>query len=110
MPHVDAYVTNGGFGGVMIALANGVPIVSGGTTEDKAEVGGRIAYAGVGINLKTNRPTGEQIRRAVISMLRDPRYRDRAGEIRDELASHKAPLEAAELLEQLATTQTPVVR
>ena len=57
MPFVDAYVTNGGFGGVVIALANGVPVVSAGTTEDKAEVGGRVAYAGVGINLKTNRPT-----------------------------------------------------
>jgi UDP:flavonoid glycosyltransferase YjiC (YdhE family) len=27
MPLVDAYVTNGGYGGVTIALANGVPVI-----------------------------------------------------------------------------------
>jgi UDP:flavonoid glycosyltransferase YjiC (YdhE family) len=110
MPLVDAYVTNGGFGGVVIALANGVPIVSAGTTEDKAEVGGRIAYTGVGVNLKTSRPTEEQIRRAVFSVLRDPRYRDRAQAIQQDFATHNAPLEAAQLIEQLAATQTPVIR
>jgi UDP:flavonoid glycosyltransferase YjiC (YdhE family) len=110
MPMVDAYVTNGGFGGVVIALANGIPIVSAGTTEDKAEVGGRIAYAGVGVNLKTNRPTEEQIRRAVFSVLRDPRYRDRAQAIQQDFATHNAPLEAAQLIEELAATQTPVIR
>jgi UDP:flavonoid glycosyltransferase YjiC (YdhE family) len=110
MPLVDAYVTNGGFGGVVIALANGVPIVSAGTTEDKAEVGGRIAYTGVGVNLKTSRPTEEQIRRAVFSVLRDPRYRDHAQAIQRDFATHNAPLEAAQLIEQLAATQTPVIR
>jgi MGT family glycosyltransferase len=110
MPLVDAYVTNGGFGGVVIALANGIPIVTAGTTEDKADVGGRVAYTGVGIDLKTNRPTEEQIRRAVFSVLRDPRYRDRAQAIQQDFATHNAPLEAAQLIEQLAATQTPVIR
>ena len=110
MPLVDAYVTNGGYGGVTIALANGVPVVSGGTTEDKAEVGGRVAYAGVGINLKTNRPTTEQLRRAIFSVLRDPAYRQRAQEIQQDLATHNGPAEAADLLEQLAATRKPVLR
>jgi len=110
MPMVDAYVTNGGFGGVVIALANGIPIVSAGTTEDKAEVGGRIAYTGVGVDLKTNRPTEEQIHRAVFSVLRDPRYRERAQAIQQDFATHNAPLEAAQLIEQLAATKTPVIR
>lgn len=48
MPHVDAYVTNGGYGGITIALAHGVSVVSGGTTEDKPEVSNRVAYNGVG--------------------------------------------------------------
>jgi len=43
----------GGYGGVAIALANGVPVVSGGTTEEQAEVGQRVAYSG-----STSRPTG----------------------------------------------------
>jgi UDP:flavonoid glycosyltransferase YjiC (YdhE family) len=69
MPLVDAYVTNGGYGGVTIALANGVPVLSGGTTEDKVEVGQRVAYSGVGINLKTNRPSERKLRDAILTSL-----------------------------------------
>ena len=98
------------YGGVTIALTNGVPVVSGGTTEDKAEVGGRVAYTGVGINLKTNRPTAEQLRTAIFSVLRDPSYRQRAEEIQHDLAAHDGPAEAADLLEHLAATHKPVLR
>jgi UDP:flavonoid glycosyltransferase YjiC (YdhE family) len=100
---------NGGYGGVTIALANGVPVVSGGTTEDKAEVGGRVADRGVG-NLKTSRPTVEQLRTAIFSILRDPSYRMRAAEIQRDFAGHDGPAEAADLLEQLAATRKPVLR
>ena len=98
------------YGGVTIALTNGVPVVSGGTTEDKAEVGGRVAYTGVGINLKTNRPTAEQLRTAIFSVLRDPSYRQRAEEIQHDLAAHDGPAEAADLLERLARPTNPVLR
>ncbi|MGH3820631.1 MAG: glycosyltransferase, partial [Pseudonocardiaceae bacterium] len=46
LPFVDVYVTNGGFGGVQYALSHGVPIIVAGTTEDKPEIGHRVAYAG----------------------------------------------------------------
>jgi UDP:flavonoid glycosyltransferase YjiC (YdhE family) len=108
MPHVSALVTNGGFGGVMFALAHGVPIVSGGTTEDKPEISNRVAYSGVGVNLKTSTPTPAQVRAAVTAVLDQPSYRQRAEAIQQELARHDAPREAAELLEQLARTKQPV--
>lgn len=108
LPHVDAYVTNGGFGGVQYALANGVPIVAGGATEDKPEIANRVAYSGVGINLKTSAPTPEQVRSAVMAVLNDPKYRSRAQRIQAELARHDAPREAALLLEQLAETRQPI--
>jgi UDP:flavonoid glycosyltransferase YjiC (YdhE family) len=57
LPHVDLYVTNGGYGGIHYALSNGVPIVIGGTTEDKPEVAARIVYSGVGVNLRTSTPS-----------------------------------------------------
>ncbi len=109
LPHVDLYVTNGGFGGVHHALANGVPIVCGGTTEDKPEICNRVAYSGVGINLKTNKPTPEQVQKAVKRVLSEPGYRQRARQLQAELARHDAPTEAAALLERLADTQRPVV-
>lgn len=110
MPHIDVYVTNGGYGGVTIALAHGVPVVSGGTTEDKPEVSNRVAYSGVGLNLKTNRPTPEKVRNAVRRVLSEPDFRAKAQAIQAEFALHDAAAEAAELLEQLATTRQPVLR
>jgi UDP:flavonoid glycosyltransferase YjiC (YdhE family) len=109
MPHVDLYITNDGFGGVHHALANGVPIVCGGTTEDKPEICNRVAFSGVGINLKTNKPTPEQVHKAVKQVLAEPGYRQRAHQLQAELAQHDAPAEAVTLLERLADTQRPVV-
>lgn len=110
MPHAAAMVTNGGYGGVMFALANGVPVICAGTTEDKPEVGNRMAYTGVGVNLKTNRPTEAQVRDAVKKVLTDAHYRANARRIQAEMARHDGPAEAATLLERLATTGRPVLR
>jgi UDP:flavonoid glycosyltransferase YjiC (YdhE family) len=53
MQHVSVHITDCGYGGITIALTHGVPAISAGTTEDKAEVDNRVAYSGAGINLKT---------------------------------------------------------
>jgi len=50
-----------------------------------------IAYNGVGINLKTNTPTPEEVRKVVTTVLSDPRYRKKARQIQAEIASHDAP-------------------
>ncbi|HEX6260808.1 MAG TPA: nucleotide disphospho-sugar-binding domain-containing protein, partial [Woeseiaceae bacterium] len=110
MPHVSAYVTNGGYGGVCIALAHGVPLVVAGTTEDKMEVANRVAHCGVGLNLKTNRPSADQVRSAVRTLRSNRSFAERAGSIKDELTMHDAQKEAAALLEQLARTRAPVFR
>ncbi|WP_210480256.1 glycosyltransferase [Naasia sp. SYSU D00948] len=109
-PHVAAFVTNGGYGGVQYALSSGVPIVAAGTTEDKAEVANRISYSGVGINLRTATPRPGQVRDAVRTVLSEPGYRERARELRDELAAHDGPAESAGLLERLAATRRAVFR
>jgi UDP:flavonoid glycosyltransferase YjiC (YdhE family) len=109
MPHVDVYITNGGFGGVQFALANGVPIIAAGSTEDKPEIANRVAYSGVGVNLKTNAPSPEAVRAAVKRVLSDASYRQRAQGIQAELAALDAPAQAVRLLEQLAETKQPVV-
>ena len=51
LPHVDAFVTNGGYTGVTLALAHGVPLVQVGSSEEKAEIGARIAWSKVGVRL-----------------------------------------------------------
>ncbi len=109
MEHVSVYVTNGGYGGVQYALSAGVPIVAAGTTEDKPEVANRVAYSGVGRNLRTATPSPQQVRAAVRDLLDDPTYRAAVGRVAAELATHHAAAESADLLERLAATGRPVV-
>ena len=81
LKHVDVMVTNGGYGGVLTALSMGVPLIGAGVTEGKALVNARIAWSGVGIDLKTNTPSEEQIRRAVRRVINDGKFEKRAREI-----------------------------
>ncbi len=101
LPHVDLLITNGGYGTVQMALAHGVPMVAAGKTEDKAEVCARIAWARVGINLKTNSPRAEQIQRTVLQVLNTPTYRQNAQHLGDDFARYDAPQRAVALIEQL---------
>jgi UDP:flavonoid glycosyltransferase YjiC (YdhE family) len=78
LPLVDVMVTNGGYGGVQMALAYGVPLVGAGTTEDKMEVNARVAHSGAGVSLKVDRPTSAQVLKGVQTVLDDPAYRVRA--------------------------------
>lgn len=78
LPHAALLVTNGGFGGVQLALAHGVPLVVAGGGEDKPLVAARVAGGGLGIDLRTATPTAQQVRNAVTTVLQDPAYRDAA--------------------------------
>jgi MGT family glycosyltransferase len=87
LPLVDVMVTNGGYGGVQQALAHGIPLVVAGQTEDKVEVSARVAWSGVGVNLKTNEPTPAQVAGAVRRVLSDETFRSRAAALADEYAA-----------------------
>ena len=106
LPYVDVFVTNGGFGGVQLALAHGVPILTAGRSEDKAEVSARVAYAGVGIDLRTQRPSAGKLRAGVRQLLDDVRYRNAAARVRAEIETAGRTDKAADLLERLALDGT----
>jgi UDP:flavonoid glycosyltransferase YjiC (YdhE family) len=86
LPHVDAMVTNGGYGGVQQALAHGVPLVVAGDSEDKPEVAARVAWSGAGVNLHTGKPSRAMVARAVRRVLTRPSYRTRARALQEEIA------------------------
>jgi len=102
LPQVDVMVTNGGYGGVQMALSHGVPLVIAGATEDKMEVATRVEWAGVGINLRNQRPSPDGIRNAVTEILSNPVYQQNAKRVQADFAKYDAPTRAAELLEMLA--------
>jgi MGT family glycosyltransferase len=105
------FVTNGGWGGVLASLAAGVPlVVAPGSASDKPEIAARVARSGAGINLRTRRAKPGAVADAVQELLTDPRYRERARQIGSELDQLGGASAAADLLERLAETRTPVRR
>jgi UDP:flavonoid glycosyltransferase YjiC (YdhE family) len=108
LPHVDVMITNGGFNGVQMALANGVPLIGAGKSEDKPEICARIEWLGAGIDLKTDKPAPEQIRVAVGKVLADRSYKNRAQDMQRTMSEYDVPAIVATLLEQLAIAQQSV--
>ena len=101
LPHVDVCVANGGFTGVTTALHHGVPLVQVGSTEEKAEIGARIRWSGVGVRMRTTSPSPRRLRAAVRRVLHDPGYRAAAQRIGVEMRSHDAGREGADHVERL---------
>ncbi|EME18457.1 glycosyltransferase [Rhodococcus triatomae] len=104
LPHVDVMVTNGGWGGVHFALSHGVPLVVAGSTEDKAEIGARVARSGAGIRIRTGSPSPAALRRAVSEVLADGRYAARARELAADLACHDATESIARRVREVAAS------
>ena len=90
-PYVDLFITNGGFGGTQNALAHGIPVIIAGATEDKMEVAARVEYAGAGINLRKQKPSPGDIRKAVRKILSDTSYKQKARELQKDFAKYDAP-------------------
>jgi MGT family glycosyltransferase len=101
LPQVDVMITNGGYGGVQQALANGVPLVIAGDSEDKPEVAARVHWTGTGIDLRSGKPAPAQIARAVRRVLSDPSYRQRARAFQVEIAASHPLDTIAEALGEL---------
>ena len=105
LQHADVFVTNGGYSSskqispsiphflfpicspaprmtflfaVTHGVVNGVPQVLAGQVQDKREVNIREEWAGLGINLRMQRPTPVQILTAVDTVLTNPKYKERA--------------------------------
>ena len=110
LPRTTAMVSNGGWGGVTAALAHGIPLVVAGGDIDKPEIAARVGWSGAGIDLRTGRPTPEQVRRAVRTVLSEPAFSAAAGRVARSFAEHDGPQEVAHLLERLVSTGGPVRR
>lgn len=102
LPKTSVMVTNGGYGGVQTALWHGVPLVVAGASEDKPEVAARVAWAGVGLNLRTGKPKPDAVRQAVRRILAEPRFANRARALAEEYKRYDGLQRAVALVEQHA--------
>jgi UDP:flavonoid glycosyltransferase YjiC (YdhE family) len=102
LPESEALVFHGGSGTMLAALAVGVPLVVLPVAADQPENADRCVAAGVGIALEPSERTPAAIGAAVGAVLADPRYRDAAALVRDEIAAMPAPSHVLPALERLA--------
>ncbi|MFT3911910.1 MAG: glycosyltransferase [Ferruginibacter sp.] len=88
MPYANAYITNGGYGGVMLGIEYQLPLVVAGVHEGKNEINARVGYFNLGINLKTERPSVLQVRNAVQEVLSNDVYKTNVIKLGKEFNSY----------------------
>ncbi len=101
LPYCRMMITNGGYGGVQMAIAHGVPLIIAGGSEEKPEIAARVAWSGAAIDLRTGRPSPKRLRKAIERMLAEPSFRERAQTIQRVMAACDAPRHAADLVTML---------
>jgi MGT family glycosyltransferase len=98
MPQTDLYITNGGYGGTLLAIEHAVPMVAAGINEGKNEICARIGYFNLGIDLKTERPAATQIKKAYDKVIAYPLYKTAIENLRDEFRSYNTKKLSSELI------------
>jgi len=96
MPQVDVYITNGGYGGVLLGIQNKTPMVVAGVHEGKNEICARVGYFKLGIDLRTELPIPRQIFKAVEEVAANPLYRKNVNKLAEEFQQYNS----AELCEK----------
>ncbi|HEX8357337.1 MAG TPA: nucleotide disphospho-sugar-binding domain-containing protein, partial [Segetibacter sp.] len=90
MPYTDVYVTNGGYGGTLLSVQNELPMVVAGVHEGKNEICARVGYFKLGINLKTERPAPQQVRKAVEEIFSNADYKQNVTRLAKEFTEYDA--------------------
>jgi MGT family glycosyltransferase len=90
MPHVDVFITNGGYSGTIISIMNNLPIIAAGVHEGKNEVCARIGYFKCGINLNTETPSAAAIRNAFKQILNNGSYKKNVMKLNREMAQYNS--------------------
>jgi len=88
MENLDLFITNGGFGGVSLAIYHGTPIICAGETEDKPFVAARVAKTGIGVNLGTAKPEVADLKAAIERCLSDSRMEDRCMKLSEKAKTY----------------------
>lgn len=110
MPICDVYVTNGGYGGVLLGIQHKLPMVVAGVHEGKNEICARVGYFELGINLKTERPGSEMIRKAVERIASDKKYKRNVQTLAAEFRTYDTYQLIEESVAELLQSPKPRIR
>lgn len=103
MPYADVYISNGGYGGVLLSIQHHLPMVVAGIHEGKNEINARVGYFKLGINLNTEKPTVLQLRRSVEEILSNQLYSENVKKLNREFSNYQPGV----LLEKYASALLP---
>lgn len=101
VPRSDLLISQGGLGGVLSAVRAGVPQLVLPQMGEQYRTAARIQDTGVGINLDVAEPEPSDLKAALSELLGEPRYRDSAERMRDELLAQPHPTEVVQWLVDL---------
>jgi MGT family glycosyltransferase len=90
MPFASVYITNGGYGGVMLGIQHQLPMVVAGVHEGKNEICARVGYFKIGINLDTEKPTAAQLQKSVDKIIHDTTYKINVLQLSMEFSRYNA--------------------
>ncbi|KAF4636582.1 hypothetical protein G7Y89_g1501 [Cudoniella acicularis] len=102
LPNSEVFISNGGYGAFQHAIKNGTPLIVAGDSEDKPETATRAEFCGIGVNLRTGKPTPEALRNAVDEILSNPKYKTRGKELEAEMATFDPISVVAQQIDELA--------
>lgn len=101
MPYANVYVTNGGYGGVLLSIQNKVPLVVGGVHEGKLEINARVEYFQLGVNLRTEKPTVEAVKRAVEEVISNGVYAQKVKALSQEFSRYDPKSLSVQYIDQI---------
>ena len=90
MPYTDVYITNGGYGGIMLGIKNELPLVVAGIHEGKNEICARVGFFKLGVNLKTEKPSPSQLKKAVEEVFANNCYKKNVSRLAKEFAEYNS--------------------
>jgi MGT family glycosyltransferase len=110
VPKVDLVVHHGGFSTTLDCLVNGIPSIVIPFEGDQNENGRRVSYLKAGYRMRYKDLTAQKLKQAIFKALADRSIAGRSREIACSLERHNGPETAADLVERLIRTGTPVLR
>jgi zeaxanthin glucosyltransferase len=102
-------ITHGGLNTTLESLAVGVPLVAIPINFDQFGVAARIRWTGTGEFVTLRKLTVERLTRLVREVLTASRYRKAAGRMRAAIAATNGPERAADIIEEVIRTKSPVL-
>lgn len=101
LPHCDLVINHGGFGTVMAALANGLPMVLIPQNADQHDNSRRCEALGVAKVIESEEPSAADLLDATLQVLGTPSFNLKAAALREEMISLPGLEEAVEALQHL---------